>query len=215
MDIEPLAGAAEQMAALARRPTATHTATMITDWPEPLVIDQGPETLFGEPDEAWFNLARTHRYLLTRRWGEGEPMNVIGLNPSKANAFINDPTIVRVAGFARREGCGWVRMLNIYGLKSTDPHLLREHPDPVGLSNDLILEVFATGLVVAAWGAGGKLNGRGEQVAARLTAAGVRLHCLGTTRDGQPRHPLYVRGNQPLIPYEPETGSLSGYRRAS
>ena len=39
-------------------------AAMIADWPEPLVIDRGPAPLFGEPDEAWFNKARTHRYLL-------------------------------------------------------------------------------------------------------------------------------------------------------
>jgi hypothetical protein len=179
------------------------------DWPEPLVIDRGPEMLFGEPDEAWFNMARTHRYLLTRRWGDGDPMTVIGLNPSKANAFINDPTITRVAGFARREGCGWLRMLNIFGLKATDPADLKDSLeagiDPAGMCADMILEVFARGLVVAAWGAGGRLNGRGREVGARLAASGVRLSCLGVTRDGSPRHPLYVRRDQPLIPYEPGT----------
>ena len=180
-----------------------------TGWPEPIAIEQGPASLFGEPDEAWFNCTRTHRYLLTRRWDGGEPMNVIGLNPSTAGAFKSDATIRRVVRFARREGCGWLRMLNIYGLKSTDPGLLREHPDPVGLSNDLILGMFATGLVVAAWGAGGKLNDRGCEVGRRITAAGVPLLCLGTTKDGHPKHPL-ARGRErvaddaPLIPWEPE-----------
>jgi len=184
------------------------TGVTAISWPEPIVIDRAPAPLPGlEPDEAWFNEARTHRYLLTRRWGDGEPMNVIGLNPSKANAFVNDPTIGRVVRFARREGCGWVRMLNIYGLQSTDPRLLREHPDPAGLSNDLILEVFATGLVVAAWGNGGVLNGRGHEVGQRLTAAGVRLRCLGVTKDGHPKHPL-ARGRErvpddaPLTPWQ-------------
>jgi hypothetical protein len=186
------------------------TAMTATGWPEPLVIDRGPVPLFGEPDEAWFNYARTHRYLLTRRWGDGDPMTVIGLNPSKANAFIDDPTIVRVVKLARREGCGWLRMLNIYGLKSTDPDVLRGHPDPVGPCGDLILEMFATGLVVAAWGAGGTPNGRGREVGRRLAASGTRLLCLGTTRDGQPRHPLYVRGGQPLVPYDPEAGERHG-----
>ena len=178
---------------------------LLVDWPEPLVIDRGPASLFGEPDEAWFNMARTHRYLLTRRWGDGDPMTVIGLNPSTADAFTDDRTIGRVVGFAKREGCGWVRMLNIFGLKSTDPSLLPEHPGRVGLCNDLILELFATGLVVAAWGAGGELDGRGREVGARLAKSGIELFCLGVTRDSQPRHPLYVRGDQPLISYEPET----------
>ena len=175
---------------------------VMTGWPEPLVIDQAPAPLPGlEPDEAWFNEARTHRYLLTRRWGDGDPMNVIGLNPSKAGAFINDPTIVRVIRFARREGCGWVRMLNIYGLQATDPRELRTHPDPVGACTDAILAEYAKGLVVAAWGAGGALNGRGREVSQRLTAAGVSLLCLGVTGAGHPRHPLYVRADAPLVPF--------------
>lgn len=181
------------------------TAMTVNGWPEQLVIDRAPAPLPGlEPDEAWFNEPRTHRYLLTRRWDNGDPMTVIGLNPSKANAFTNDPTILRVIRFARRERCGWVRMLNIYGLKSTDPILLREHPDPIGACNDLILEAFATGLVVAAWGAGGALRGRAREVGQRLTAAGVPLKCLGVTKDGHPRHPLYVRADAPLVPWEPQ-----------
>ncbi len=34
-------------------------------------------------------------------------------------------------------------------------------------------------------------------------AAGGRLWCLGTTKDGHPRHPLYVPGNQALQPWAP------------
>ena len=36
-------------------------------------------------------------------------------------------------------------------------------------------------------------------------AAGARLWCLGTTKDGHPRHPLYVRGDQPLVAWEPQS----------
>lgn len=180
------------------------TAATVTGWPEPLVIDQGPAPLPGlEPGEAWFNEARTHRYLLTRRWGNGEPMNVIGLNPSTADAFTDDPTIRRVVGFARREGCGWVRMLNIYGLRATDPARLWEHPNPTGLSADAILAEYAQGLVVVAWGAGGRRNGRGAAVTRLLLAAGVAPVCLGVTASGQPRHPLYVRADTPLVPWQP------------
>jgi hypothetical protein len=33
--------------------------------------------------------------------------------------------------------------------------------------------------------------------------AGVPLYCLGTTRQGHPRHPLYVRANTPLVRFAP------------
>lgn len=34
--------------------------------------------------------------------------------------------------------------------------------------------------------------------------------CLGTTKNGSPRHPLYVAGTQPLIPWEaPEIDDLA------
>jgi hypothetical protein len=33
--------------------------------------------------------------------------------------------------------------------------------------------------------------------------AGHDLWCLGTTREGHPRHPLYVAGRQPLVRWRP------------
>ncbi|HGT3090075.1 TPA: DUF1643 domain-containing protein [Pseudomonas aeruginosa] len=53
-----------------------------------------------------------------------------------------------------------------------------------------------------AWGANAKPE-RVEAVTSILTAAGGRLWCLGTTKDGHPRHPLYLPGNQALQPWAP------------
>ncbi|HWT45432.1 MAG TPA: DUF1643 domain-containing protein, partial [Vicinamibacterales bacterium] len=55
--------------------------------------------------------------------------------------------------------------------------------------------------VIAAWGAHGARNGRGNQVAAMLADAGVTLHCLGVTNNGQPKHPLYLDGDTPFQAY--------------
>lgn len=55
---------------------------------------------------------------------------------------------------------------------------------------------------IAAWGTHGARDGRGQRVADELRQAGVTLHCLGTTKDGHPKHPLYVAGDTPIVPWE-------------
>jgi hypothetical protein len=169
-----------------------------------LVVDRD-ETMFGEAGAAWFSRDRAYRYLLTRRWGDPAPwMTWIMLNPSKAGAFESDPTCTRAIGFAKREGCGGMDILNAFALIATDPKELRSHADPVGPDNDLFLAQHAAQatFAVAAWGVHGTLRGRGAQVARLLADAGVKLLCLGSTEGGDPRHPLYVRSDAPLVPWQ-------------
>lgn len=159
---------------------------------------------------------RTYRYLLTRIWDPAiPPAAFIMLNPSTASADQDDPTIRRIAGstgstgstgFARREGAGGVIVVNLFALCSTNPERLRTHPDPVGRHNALFVRqaVQEADLVVAAWGAGGVLGGRGVDMGRALVKAGVRLKALRLTSTGQPGHPLYVPGDAPLIDYLPE-----------
>ena len=142
-----------------------------------------------------FNADRTHRYLLVRRWGSGPLLPWVMLNPSKANAFVNDPTVTRVIGFARRWGYGGIAILNLFAYQATDPRELLTAPDPVGLYNDLFIAEHATGAVVAAWGTHGRLHSRDDAVARQMTAAGAALYCLGVTKDGYPKHPL-ARGRE-------------------
>ncbi|MFM0671949.1 DUF1643 domain-containing protein [Paraburkholderia sediminicola] len=93
---------------------------------------------------------------------------------------------------------------NLYALRSTDPAALWSHPDPVGPDNDDYLWNFACecGDVVCAWGPNARPE-RAARVASIMRDAGARLWCLGTTKDGSPRHPLYVRADQPLIEWSP------------
>jgi hypothetical protein len=154
--------------------------------------------------EAVFSADGTYRYLLVRRWATGPPtMTFLMLNPSTATAAADDPTIRRCIGFARREGCSALAVVNLFGLRATDPRELSGHADPVGPANDrLIWETCEPGrLVVAAWGVFGRLAGRAETVTGLLAERGVDLMCLGVTKNGAPRHPLYVRGDQPLVSY--------------
>jgi hypothetical protein len=55
-------------------------------------------------------------------------------------------------------------------------------------------------MVVCGWGVHGALMARGPAVAARLRGMGIALHHLGLTKDGAPRHPLYVaRSTAPQV----------------
>ncbi|MGT2474582.1 DUF1643 domain-containing protein [Paraburkholderia terrae] len=146
----------------------------------------------------------TYRYLLTRAAESLSPLKstalFVMLNPSTADATLDDPTIRRCRQFAKLWDCDGLAVANLYALRATDPALLWSHPDPVGPDNDNYLWSFAreSDNVVCAWGSNAE-PGRAARVACILIDAGARLWCLGTTKDGSPRHPLYVRSNHPLI----------------
>ncbi len=170
-----------------------------------IVLDTWDDLLGQRAGSAWFSPCKRYRYLLTRAWDHvPQAMTWIMLNPSAADAFMDDPTIRRCVSFARREHFGSIRVVNLFALRATDPRELLACDDPVGPDNDRFLRDHGTAtLAVAAWGAGGALAGRGRDVGRMLAGAGAKLLCLGVTADGHPRHPLYVRADAPLLPWEP------------
>ena len=84
-----------------------------------------------------------YRYDLQRRWGEGPAVVFIGLNPSTADATVDDRTIGRMVGFATSWGRSAITVVNLFALRSKDPALLRAHSDPVGPDNDAVLRAAA------------------------------------------------------------------------
>ena len=134
-------------------------------------------------------------YSLTRHWFDipGEKtVCFVMLNPSKADANIDDPTIRRCIGYARSWKFSALKVVNLFALRSTDPSELLGHPDPVGPCNDLELSrVNDEDMVVAAWGT--VTLGRDKRVMELL--AGKKIYCLELTKEGYPRHPLYCRAD--------------------
>lgn len=154
------------------------------------------------PTGAIFSECRTYRYALWRRWGEGAAALFIGLNPSTADEARDDPTIRRCIRFARDWGHDAVVVVNLFAYRATDPRNLIGLADPIGPDNDLALAQChdVAAITVAAWGVNGRLNDRADAVMRWLDPIGKPLHCLGTTKDGHPRHPLYVPANrQPSV----------------
>lgn len=151
----------------------------------------------------------TYRYQLGRRWGEGAAMLFVMLNPSTADAEIDDPTIRRCVGFAKREGLAGIDVMNLFAFRSPSPSEMRRAADPVGPDNDdflarMFLAASAWGApVVAAWGAHGFHKGRDAKVYALAKGQGVLMQCLGVTNGGAPKHPLYLPADAPLIEWSP------------
>ena len=149
-----------------------------------------------------------YRYRLDRYWGPGARLPFVMLNPSTADHKIDDPTIRRCMSFARREGAGGITVANLFALRATDPAALREsHVYSFGPGNfDALYElaIWAVNVdmpIVCAWGAGGSIHG-GDAIGVEiLKQRKPRLVCLGKTKGGSPRHPLYVRGDQPFEAY--------------
>jgi len=158
------------------------------------------------PEESKYDLLVTHfvsatadirgdyRYSLTRVWDGTLPtMTFVLLNPSTADAVDLDPTLRRCVNFSKRDGYGGMKILNLYAYRTPSPKVMLAVPDPVGPENDRAL-AEATGTVVAGWGT----NASPARVAHALTLL-PPLKALKITTHGHPQHPLYVKGDSPLV----------------
>lgn len=175
-----------------------------------MINDQMPFATVGG-STARFSDCGTYRYELARRWSHGPAVAWIMLNPSTADASVDDPTIRRCIQFSRGWGMGGLVVVNLFALRSTDPAALKTAAWPVGPENDDAIHdaIVRSRAVVAAWGVHGDLRGRADEVREMVAVLGRPLSCLGTTKDGHPRHPLYVKGDTPLMTLEERKGAAA------
>ena len=143
---------------------------------------------------ALFSACGRYRSTLLRTWADGGRVAFVMLNPSVADAEHDDPTIRRCIGFAKRWGYGGLEAVNLFAWRAVHPSDMKRAEEPVGPDGDapLVRALSRCALVVAAWGVHGAHRGRGSEVASVLRAHGS-LHHLGLTKEGHPRHPLYLR----------------------
>lgn len=176
----------------------------------------------GEEDSAVSKAAEIssdslYRYFLIRYWGPRDHSVVarllifVMLNPSTADAVIDDPTIRRCISFAKREGYDGILVVNLFAYRSPKPEIMKSVTDPIGPDNDKWLRRafnYARKYdidVLAAWGIEGPYRDRDYEVAEIARQHGLELKCLGKTDGGNPRHPLFVKGTtpfQPLVAHE-------------
>ncbi len=149
---------------------------------------------------AIFSEDRKYRYALWRVWSAIRPLLLlIGLNPSGANEIRNDPTITRGMVRADRTGFGGFLMANLYGYVSTDPNALLKAGDFIGELTDHYLKqmIAMSGRQLCGWGSFKPVVKRAPVVLAMIKEP----YCLGVNADGQPKHPLYVAYDMPMVKY--------------
>lgn len=137
-----------------------------------------------------------YRYRLTRSWDENRGrLTFVMLNPSTADASVDDPTIRRCMGFAHDLGLGRIDVVNLYPWRATDPRDLQRAAgrwDVVQREerDRWILSTLAGSNTapIAAWG--GHRMARAEVVS--VVRLAPRWMALGSTMSGAPRHPLYL-----------------------
>lgn len=159
----------------------------------------------------------TYRYRLTR--GRGKLLPVVMLNPSTADASVDDATIRRLLGFAgrglhiearegvfRREVYQGIDVVNLYAYRSTDPKALAGVADAYGPDNRDTHWRFCRDYgpeIVVAWGAHAtpQAESRFFDVYDRHVGPRSLPLCFGTNKNGSPKHPLYLPNNAQLCPY--------------
>ena len=129
------------------------------------------------------------------------------VNPSVANAFRADHTMVKVRGFTDSNGFSQWSIVNPYAYRATDfkdlTRARKRGVDVVGPENDEHIRRAATeaGSIVVGWGHHFNDPQREAEVLAILRATGKPLLCLGCTEGGKPRHPLMLAYNTELVPW--------------
>jgi hypothetical protein len=167
----------------------------------------GHDSCHGLARSAEISACGLYRYRLTRVWDATlRPACFVMLNPSTADALQDDPTIRRCVGFARAWGCGGIVVVNLFAWRATDPRELWMAADAEGPDNDrhITEAVIECHPVIAAWGVGGRMGFRDQDVLRLIQSAGRPWPlCLGRTKGGHPRHPLYVPADTMPVPFEP------------
>ncbi|MCX6217585.1 DUF1643 domain-containing protein [Spirosoma sp.] len=164
-------------------------------------MNRNQVSLFPEMQQgATFAENGKYRYLLWRIWDDTLPLaTIVGLNPSTADDANDDPTIRRCISFLKGFGYGGFYMTNLFAFRATEPAVMKDEAEPVGMANDEYLRYAKdkSSAVLFAWGTDGGHRGRDQQVIDMFPHA----YCLGKTKDGHPRHPLYLPSSTKLIPF--------------
>jgi hypothetical protein len=145
-----------------------------------------------------------YRYLLRRTWDHAKMHALfVMLNPSTADAKLDDPTIRSCVRLVSGLGYGSIEVVNIFGWRATDPNELPKQADPVGPMNESIVAaaILRCDVVICAWGGNAMAARKSDFLCGMIRRWKPPAYCFGTTKSGAPRHPLYVKSGTAIVTY--------------
>lgn len=155
---------------------------------------------------AEISLCGNYRYSLERIWDAYQgTIKWILLNPSTADAYQDDATIRRLISFTKTFGFNGMYVYNLFAYRSKNPKELLKVKNPIGDKNNSKFRYLnkngnhCDSIIIIAWGNHGKIFNRDKKVLQMLKDQ--KLYCLGITKQGQPKHPLYLSKNTKLIEF--------------
>ncbi len=151
---------------------------------------------------AIFSKDKSHRYLLYRSWDlSRKTCCFVMFNPSSAGATSDDPTLKRCLSFADYFGCGALIVVNLFSKISADPTKIDKAFNVEREINSGINTYYRnkaikhSDLVICAWG---------QQMGwpKEITEIDRPFHYLAQSKNGTPKHPLYLPKDSMLTLYD-------------
>ena len=196
---------------MAHIPSAPTTELTLLTFREALAAANTPSPEYNI--KKWLyapNFYSEYRYLLGTR-GKN-PLICVGINPSTAKPDALDNTLKSVERIALGNGYDSFLMFNVYAQRATSPDDMEKVCNPALHRENLeafryILSLSNPPAVWAAWGAIIEKRGYLADCVRDFVAAGeefgARWYRAGAiTKKGHPHHPLYLRKDEKLKPFD-------------
>ena len=161
-----------------------------------------------------------YRYRLEREVQvEGKVLAYFGINPSTADAALDDATVRKWRGFTLRNGGRKFIVGNVFAFRATNVNAVRSHyigdlrkGESGSLESQLEAEscywqdvLGDADILVPCWGNRSKvpaqLRGRVDLLLRILLGSGKPVMHFGVTASGDPKHPLMLGYDTALIPW--------------
>ena len=158
------------------------------------------------------NFYSEYRYILGTRGTK--PLICIGINPSTAQPDDLDNTLKSVQRIALGNGYDSFLMFNVYAQRATDPDAMERVCNPLLHRENMeafryVLSLSDSPAIWAAWGAVIEKRGYLKDCLRDMLDIGrkygAQWYCAGAiTKKGHPHHPLYLRKDEKLRPFDVE-----------